>query len=216
MKGLKFLILAYNQFNGSIPSKYRDIPTLQALHISTNKLTAAKPSLGKLTSLLWLMLANNSLTGGIPSELENCSNLLWLNLANNQLPGPISPQLARIGSNLMPTFLSNRAKGKVTAGTGECFAMKRWILVDYPPFSFIFEDARYESRKSVKCVELPLTRHELYKQIVIDPPCGVLFYGLSNIGKTMHAKAVANHTTAAFIRFLRICSKVLGRALANF
>ncbi|KAM3219513.1 hypothetical protein P3L10_024044 [Capsicum annuum] len=84
------------------------------------------------------------------------------------------------------------------------------------PNNKIFEDARYESRKSVKCVELPLTRHELYKQIVIDPPCGVLFYGLSNIGKTMHVKAVANHTTAAFIRFLRICSKVLGRALANF
>ncbi|PHT88288.1 putative LRR receptor-like serine/threonine-protein kinase [Capsicum annuum] len=139
MKGLKFLILAYNQFNGSIPSEFGDIPTLQALDLSSNKLTGKiPPSLGKLTSLLWLMLANNSLTGGIPPELGNCSSLLWLNLANNQLSGPIPPQLARIGSNPMPTFLSNRAKDKVTAGSGECFAMKRWIPADYPPFSFVY------------------------------------------------------------------------------
>ncbi|XP_055828342.1 probable LRR receptor-like serine/threonine-protein kinase At1g74360 isoform X2 [Solanum dulcamara] len=139
MKGLKFLILAYNHFNGNIPSVYGDIPTLQALDLSSNKLTGViPPSLGKLTSLLWLMLANNSLTGGIPPELGNCSSLLWLNLASNQLSGPIPPQLARIGSNPMPTFLSNRAKDKVTAGSGECFAMKRWIPADYPPFSFVY------------------------------------------------------------------------------
>ncbi|XP_009795911.1 probable LRR receptor-like serine/threonine-protein kinase At1g74360 [Nicotiana sylvestris] len=139
MEGLKFLILAYNQFNGSIPSEYGDFPTLQAVDLSSNKLTGAiPPGLGKLNSLLWLMLANNSLVGGIPPELGNCSSLLWLNLANNQLSGPIPPQLARIGSNPMPTFLLNRKKDKVTAGSGECFAMRRWIPADYPPFSFVY------------------------------------------------------------------------------
>ncbi|KAL5699833.1 26s proteasome regulatory subunit 6B [Ranunculus cassubicifolius] len=50
-----------------------------------------------------------------------------------------------------------------------------------------------------EAVELPLTHHELYKQIGIDPPRGVLLYGPPGTGKTMLAKAVANHTTAAFI-----------------
>jgi 26S proteasome regulatory subunit T3 len=51
-----------------------------------------------------------------------------------------------------------------------------------------------------EAVELPLTHHDLYRQIGIDPPRGVLLYGPPGTGKTMLAKAVANQTTASFIR----------------
>ncbi|KAG5860619.1 ATP-dependent 26S proteasome regulatory subunit [Encephalitozoon hellem] len=49
-------------------------------------------------------------------------------------------------------------------------------------------------------VELPLLQSELYKQIGIDPPQGVLLYGPPGTGKTMLVKAVANHTKATFIK----------------
>ncbi|VEU21510.1 DEKNAAC102595 [Brettanomyces naardenensis] len=51
-----------------------------------------------------------------------------------------------------------------------------------------------------EAVELPLTQIDMYKQIGIDPPRGVLLYGPPGTGKTMLVKAVAHHTTAAFIR----------------
>lgn len=50
-----------------------------------------------------------------------------------------------------------------------------------------------------EAVELPLSSPELYQQIGIDPPSGVLMYGPPGTGKTMMAKAVAHATTATFI-----------------
>ncbi|KAK2966256.1 hypothetical protein RJ640_003313 [Escallonia rubra] len=139
MPSLKFLILAHNQFTGNIPPEYGNLSGLQALDLSFNRLNGSiPPSFGKLTSLLWLMLANNSLTGEIPAELGNCSSLLWLNMANNKLSGNIPSALTGIGSNPTPTFQLNQQNDRVTAGTGECMTMKRWIPADYPPFSFVY------------------------------------------------------------------------------
>jgi len=57
-----------------------------------------------------------------------------------------------------------------------------------------------QKQEITEAVELPLTHFDLYKQIGIDPPRGVLLYGPPGTGKTMLAKAVAHHTDAAFIR----------------
>ena len=53
-----------------------------------------------------------------------------------------------------------------------------------------------------EAVELPLTRPELYEEIGIKPPKGVIFYGPPGTGKTLLAKAVAAETSATFLHMV--------------
>lgn len=55
-------------------------------------------------------------------------------------------------------------------------------------------------------VELPLTHPEYYEEMGIKPPKGVILYGSPGTGKTLLAKAVANQTSATF---LRVCGSEL-------
>lgn len=74
------------------------------------------------------------------------------------------------------------------------------LMVERPDVSYHdIGGADIQKQEMREAVELPLTQFELYKQIGIDPPRGVLMYGPPGTGKTMMAKAVANATTAAFI-----------------
>merc|ERR1712076_172075 len=61
-------------------------------------------------------------------------------------------------------------------------------------------------------VELPLTHPELYEEMGIKPPKGVILYGAPGTGKTLLAKAVANQTSATFLRVVgsELIQKYLG------
>ncbi len=61
-------------------------------------------------------------------------------------------------------------------------------------------------------VELPLKHPEVFEEIGIDPPKGILLQGPPGTGKTLLAKAVANETDATFIKLVasEFVNKFLG------
>ncbi|CAG2121042.1 unnamed protein product, partial [Medioppia subpectinata] len=61
-------------------------------------------------------------------------------------------------------------------------------------------------------VELPLTHPEYYEEMGIRPPKGIILYGPPGTGKTLLAKAVANQTSATFLRVVgsELIQKYLG------
>ena len=78
----------------------------------------------------------------------------------------------------------------------------RVMQVEHSP-DVTYEDIggiRDQLRDVRETVEMPLEQPEMFSEVGIDPPSGVLLYGPPGTGKTMLAKAVANKTDASFIK----------------
>ena len=71
---------------------------------------------------------------------------------------------------------------------------------------------KYQIVELRETVELPIKHPEIFEEIGIDPPKGILLYGPPGTGKTLLAKAVANETNARFIKLVasEFVNKYLG------
>ncbi|KAE8704964.1 EMB2016 protein [Hibiscus syriacus] len=78
------------------------------------------------------------INGRNPLELGNCTSLLWLNLANNQLSGKFPLELTNIGRTPNPTFESNWKRKLLNVGPTECSVAKRLLNMDYSPLGLVY------------------------------------------------------------------------------
>ena len=71
---------------------------------------------------------------------------------------------------------------------------------------------KYQIVELRETVELPIKHPEIFEEIGIDPPKGILLYGPPGTGKTLLAKAVANETNARYIKLVasEFVNKYLG------
>jgi proteasome regulatory subunit len=86
-------------------------------------------------------------------------------------------------------------------------------MVDKPTTTYADVAGLDEQVESVReAIELPLIKPELFEKVGIVPPKGVLLVGPPGCGKTLLAKAVANHTEATFIRMVgsELAQKYIG------
>jgi proteasome regulatory subunit len=86
-------------------------------------------------------------------------------------------------------------------------------MTEKPSISYEDVAGLDEQVESVReAIELPLLKPELFEKVGIVPPKGVLLVGPPGCGKTLLAKAVANHTDATFIRMVgsELAQKYIG------
>ena len=86
-------------------------------------------------------------------------------------------------------------------------------MVEKPSITYEDVAGLGEQVESIReAIELPLVKPELFEKVGIVPPKGVLLVGPPGCGKTLLAKAVANHTDATFIRMVgsELAQKYIG------
>ncbi|KAG2277964.1 hypothetical protein Bca4012_041704 [Brassica carinata] len=92
---LRVLSLGNNNVSGQVPESITNVATLQLLNLSANAITGKIPQdLSLLKNLTVLDLSSNHLDGSLPQDLQGTS-LHYLNLSHNQISGDISPTFAQ-------------------------------------------------------------------------------------------------------------------------
>ncbi len=81
------------------------------------------------------------------------------------------------------------------------FDVEKFVIMEKPDIPWESIGGLTQQENEIKeIIELPLKKPELFKQIGITPPKGILLYGPPGTGKTMLAKAVAASTNSTFIQ----------------
>mmetsp|Transcript_8014 Transcript_8014/g.16307 ORF Transcript_8014/g.16307 Transcript_8014/m.16307 type:complete len:426 (+) Transcript_8014:35-1312(+) len=123
----------------------------------------------------------------------------------------VNQDLLEVGSSVL---LHNKVSSVVGILPDDADPMVSVMKVDKAPLESYADIGGLESQiQEIKeAVELPLTHPELYEEIGIRPPKGVVLYGEPGTGKTLLAKAVANQTSATFLRVVgsELIQKYLG------
>ena len=124
LTNLLYLYLEHNQLVGEIPQEIGNLVNLQTLILNDNYLSGQLPdNMSNLVSLSggggWmsyspgLSLANNNLSGQIPSWIGEFEHLTELNLSGNQFSGSIPEEIGNLSNLLSLQLNDNLLTGEI-------------------------------------------------------------------------------------------------------
>lgn len=83
---------------------------------------------------------------------------------------------------------------------GSRYSVEQFVIIDKPDIKWGGVGGLKDQINEIReVVELPLQKPDLFREVGIQPPKGILLYGPPGTGKTLMAKAVANSTKSTFI-----------------
>ncbi|KAL2245151.1 receptor-like protein kinase BRI1-like 3 [Sesamum indicum] len=120
LTSLKYLSVAFNNITGPVPRSLTKCTQLQVLDLSSNTLTGEVPfefcSRTPDAVLEKMLLANNYLSGSVPSELGLCKKLRTIDLSFNNLNGSIPQEIWNLPEISDVVMWANNLTGEIPEG----------------------------------------------------------------------------------------------------
>ncbi|KAI5057338.1 hypothetical protein GOP47_0027353 [Adiantum capillus-veneris] len=111
LESLVHLLLDNNDLSGELPPELSNISTLLIMQLDNNHFSGSIPSIySALSKLTKLSLRNCSLTGTIP-DLSAMSSLGYLDLSQNQLTGQLPSSISQVVTTIV--LSNNRLDGEI-------------------------------------------------------------------------------------------------------
>ncbi|KAF5727869.1 serine/threonine-protein kinase BRI1-like 1 [Tripterygium wilfordii] len=117
---LRYLYVPFNNITGSVPMTLANCTQLQVLDLSSNEFTGKVPSWfcsnPTSSALEKILLANNYLSGSVPSEIGRCKNLRSIDLSFNSLTGPVPREIWTMPNLSDLVMWANNLTGEIPEG----------------------------------------------------------------------------------------------------
>ncbi|KAH7836302.1 hypothetical protein Vadar_034441 [Vaccinium darrowii] len=124
-KELKLIAFDGCHFFGPIPTSLGNLSELTALRLAENQLSGQIPSNIATQRLTDLRLFKNQLSGSVPRDLGNLSSLVTLHLAENNFTGQLPPQVCKGGNIVNFSAAYNMFSGPVPTSLRNCTTLFR-------------------------------------------------------------------------------------------
>ncbi|KAK9181896.1 hypothetical protein WN944_025037 [Citrus x changshan-huyou] len=130
---VELINLGSNQLQGSIPEAFGHMPSLNTLFLASNQFREIPKFLGNMCNLKSLTLSYNTLRGDLSEIIQNLSggctktSLEWLFLDSNEITGSL-PDFGGFSSLKRLSIANNRLNGTINKSVGQLVKLESLFL----------------------------------------------------------------------------------------